>query len=219
MAELTVLRVEVSNVGEVDESSLNSKNKSTNKSLVAGGLAGASLANATLKSHYGITFPEEEMNSIGRLNTREYRKEYRRDRLSLMLRGKSLNGSRVEPWKQFGKNIDLPSMQNIKNVSGIIGGAAAVYSVYSNYQQVGYQLSGATHAAAVQGRKSSMITGAATLGITAAVNPAIAVGLIAMKAWQTAQANRKEIFEIRKNQMTSEVLQRNLIKNVAERRF
>lgn len=106
-----------------------------------------------------------------------------------------------------------------KVASAGIGTVAAVYNVYSENQRLGMELSGSTHAASVQARKASLASFGAQLAGAALINPIAAVGVLAMKAYQTSQTNRKEIFEIRKSQIQAQVLQRNLVKNVAERRF
>lgn len=215
MPEVTLLRVEISEPVEESESSLGSK-KSSKSSSLAAGAAGGAIVSSSGKFLFGST-PEDMSEFLktgidgSRATTRGSRRIARR-----------LAITNANP-AQYGRNISSISAESIKIGTRITGAAttagAAAYSVYSDFQQTGLELSGSTHAAAIQQRKGQMANELAGLGVAVMINPVLAAPVIAMKAWQLSQTNRKELFEMRKSQITSEVLQRNLVKNVAERRF
>ena len=118
----------------------------------------------------------------------------------------------------YARNISLPKITTTQ-AAGVATSAAAMYGIYSNYQKAGLEMSGATHAAAVQGRNGQLANTAIQIGVAAMINPLLAAPMIAMKAYQLAQTNRKELYEIQKSVMVSQIMQRNLVKTVAERRF
>lgn len=222
MPEVTVLRVEVSESVGKESDTLNS-NKEVTSSLEAGAISGEGLAGkkSTATSPEYATF-------LGRGTDSETRKWIREDGKINLKEAFSRDFNKESPFDRRGQAFrsgakgyltNLEKSSYIKGGVGMATSVAAVYSIYSNYQKTGYELSGATHAAAIQGRKSSVMNTGIQLGAATLVNPALAVPLIAMKAYQLSQTNRKEIFEIRKSQVQSQVLQQNLVKNVAERRF
>lgn len=231
MAELTVLRVEVADLGSKDTKSLSAGKSSTVNSLAAGAIGGTVAGNFNGEGGGGIN----NLISNSRGGTVEDMKERRRlalGRLRGALTAPSKNAGTTiftpsERLKAIGgssgsylRNIPLPSYKQVTTgTAALATSAAAVYSVYSNYKQAGLEMSGATHAALKQARNGQKAQFAATLTAAAIVNPALALPVIAMKAYNLAQTNRKELFEMQKSQITSEILQRNLVKNVAERRF
>lgn len=98
--------------------------------------------------------------------------------------------------------------------------ALAAYSIYSQYQSVGYNLSGASHAAQVQQRTTQSATFAAGLGLSIATGQYWATGMmLAGRAWQLAQQNRQELYQIRSSQIISQVMQERLVKDTIQRRF
>lgn len=232
MADITVLRVEVSNVDVETEGSLSTKKGSTVNSLAGGALAGKYLTKGFDSEAERIG---NEINRAISTNGRGTSKDSRsgmRNQAKAKLRSAFLssrtpfekaNGLRDSRYGylskgivQYGRNMPMPSKTQ---VTGAISSAAAVYGLYSSYKQAGYSMSGATHAAEVQSRKGAMSSGLTQLGVAAMINPAAVPAVIAMKAYQLAQTNRKELFEIRKSVIQSSVLQRNLVSNIAESRF
>ena len=191
MAETTVLKVEVVGVTETNKDSL-SPDKTGKKSSISAG--SGLVADVVIDA-------EQDLISKPKMLVTEAKED-------ISFKQKAIN-----------KAKSLNKADFIKGTTGIISSGAAAYSLYSNYQKTGMELSGATHAAAVQGRKGNVATSAAALGGAALINPGLAALTIAMKAYQLSQTNRKELFNIQKEQLISTVLQRNLIKNVAERRF
>lgn len=96
----------------------------------------------------------------------------------------------------------------------------AAYSIYSQYQSVGYNLSGASHAAQVQQRTTQGATFAAGLGLSIATGQYWATAtMLAGRAWQLSQQNRQEIYQIRSSQIISQVMQERLVKDTIQRRF
>ena len=124
-----------------------------------------------------------------------------------------------EPFNNLVNSVKQRVKKFARGTTALASTGAAAYKAYSDYQVAGLQLSGATHSASVQSRKGNMASDLTGLGIAIAINPVLAAPMIAMKAYQLAQTNRKELFAIRKSQIESEVLQRNLVQNVAESRF
>jgi len=225
MPEVTVLRVEVSEGVGKETDSLNS-NKETSSSLAAGATTGEGIIGKKKVAAPSL----EYATFLGRGMDEETRKWIREDsKLNLKEAfSRDFNKSGESPFNKRGQAFragakgylsNLEKSSYIKGGVGMATSATAIYSLYSNYQKTGYELSGATHAAAIQGRKSAIANTGLQLGAAALITPALAVPVIAMKAYQLSQTNRKEIFEIRKSQVQSQVLQQNLIKNVAERRF
>jgi hypothetical protein len=216
MTDITVLRVEVSNAGVSKEGTLESgKSKgSLGTSLAAGGVGGklllASERERTLKGDDILRkmYPKTESTAAQVQNAKDMKEMFGYDA------PKRLD---IAPEKKVRKPITYKQVST--GVASVATLAGSAYSMYSNYQKAGYEMSGATHAAAVQGRKSQLAGTAIQIGLAAMINPLLAAPMIAMKAYQLAQTNRKELFEIQKNQMMSQVLQRNLVKTVAERRF
>jgi len=216
MADVTVLRVEVSGVSGGNEGSLESgKGKSAaGTSLAAGGLGGklALLSekertikgDEILKKIYPKTqsTPEQLKNAKDMKELFGYEAPKRLD---------------IVPTR---RHIKMPSYKQVSTTAGAgITIAAKAFSMYSNYQKAGYEMSGSTHAAAIQGRRSSAADSLTQIGVGFLINPVAGAAMIAVKAYQLAMTNRKELFEIQKSQMLSQVLQRNLVKTVAERRF
>ena len=225
MADVTVLRVEVRDVGEVKEGSLSPSSKqSTSKSLAAGALASKAM---TAADKYDNDMRMALKSSVdngslffGRGDSREER--FKQRQLAKWMIRKTDNKKVVRPVanSMYRRNISAPTYGQITTgVSAAVTLAAKGYQLYSNYQKAGYEMSGAAHAASVQDRKGQLAQSTAEIGLAMMINPLLAAPMIAMKAYQLAQTNRREIFEIQKNQMTSNILQRNLVKTVAERRF
>lgn len=236
METITVLRVEVSNSGNDNEGSLSSGKASTSSSLVGGALAGK-IASGTLK-YDRLSFGSELSNNVVESqrgttdNIRTATREIALDGMKSSFHKRTLIEKKYgQDWgrskqflrnsKTYLRNINMPNIPtpSISQVSGVLTSGAAAYSLYGNYQQTGLNLSGSTHAASVQARKNSVATSAISIGVAALVNPALAAPMIAMKAYQLSQTNRKELFAIQKEQMRASVLQSNLVKNVAEKRF
>lgn len=216
MTDLTVLRVEVTGVGSGNEGSLESgKGKgSVGTSLAAGGIASKLALSSEkertikgdeiLKKIYPKTqsTPEQLKNAKDMKELFGYEQPKRLD---------------IAPESKVRKPITYKQVSSA--AAGGIAFATQAFSMYSNYQKAGYEMSGATHAAAMQGRKASAASSASEIAIGFLINPIAGAAMIAMKAYQLAQTNRREIFEIQKSQMLSQILQRNLVKTVAERRF
>lgn len=198
MPEVVLLRLEVTEVKPKSESDLSTdsnKSKSLTSSNTASGI-GIIVAESDDLELDDIVKNNEENSNGGNLEDTD----------------ESPAGLVKEATKKVAK-----SAISVASTTATIGSAA--YSIYSNYQQTGLELSGATHAAAVQARKGQAANELVGLGVAVMINPALAAPMIAMKAWQLSQTNRRELFEMKKSQMTSTILQRNLVKNVAERRF
>ena len=222
MSELTVLRVEVSSAGESNEGSLKSgkTNGSTGTSLAAGGVAGklttvglsskkerTAKGDELLKQMYPNTKPSSEQLAINK-NMKEMFGYDAPKRLEISKQGSAL------------RRFNTPSAKQVGTVAGAgIALAATGYKMYSAYKIAGYEMSGSTHAAAMQSRKVSAAGSLQQIGGAMIINPALAAPMIAMQAYQLAQTNRKQLFEIQKSQIMSQVLQRNLVNTVAERRF
>lgn len=206
MAELTVLRVEVTNAGTGNSDSLKSGKAKSGKGL---GVSNKSLAN------HNETAVDAVSNNSSNLSRKE----------RLMAK----KGQHQVLKKESAVGKFTSGLSSLQKGAGIAAAGAQIvnqgYQMYSNYKIAGHEMSGATHAAAVQGRKGSMIStgadGVALIALVATgpVGMAAAAVIIAKKAWTLAQTNMKEIFAIEKDQILSEVLQRNLVKTVAERRF
>lgn len=113
------------------------------------------------------------------------------------------------------KHVKTGASIGLKGATGAVG----LYSVYSNYQKVGYQLSGASSAAARQDRNQQTASTGLMLGVAAVANPYLLPLVLVSKAWQLAQTNRQEIFKIQASQIMANIQQRNLIRDSVERRF
>ena len=202
MPEVTVLRIEITEDSGKSESSLS--NRDTGESLLAGDTNQIQSGSQSLDD---TTLDNEESYNHNKMK--------QKTTASMKHSQKGFTDDTTAATK--------PKMITTSSVTKGIGATAALgassYSLYSNYQKTGYELSGATHAAALQDRKGQAANTLLTIGVATVINPLLAAPVIAMKAWELSQNNRREIFEIRKSQIQSEVLQRNLVKNVAERRF
>ena len=232
MNDITVLRVEVANVDSKSESSLASgKGKSSaSTGLAAGAVAGAGVSQPLSKrdkiTAELIAYDDAEVAagrkglSYGRASTRLGRLNERKQALLQMTDPELTKYEKKLAGRQYARNISAPTYKQASTgIATVATSAAAAYSLYSNYQKAGLEMSGATHAASIQSRKSEAANALVGIGIAAMINPLLAAPMIAMKAWQLAQTNRKELFEIQKSQIQSQVMQRNLVKTVAERRF
>ena len=232
MPELTLLRVELSNTGESSEGSLGTgKGKSSaGTSLVAGGVSGgvssklllSSEKNRFLKGDEVLRqiYPKTKKTSEQLANEKSMKELFGYDapkRLDIS----SNKNSKVRKIMSSGKSAGLA-------VGGAVALASTAFTMYSNYKKAGYEMSGATHAAAMQSRTSTAVSSSISMG--AAVGGALVVGgpyaaaitaavMVAKKGYDLAQTNRRELFEIQKSQILSQVLQRNIVKTVAERRF
>ena len=216
MADLTVLRVEVSGTVSGKEGSLESGNKGTSVggSLAAGGVAGklalASEKDRTLKGDEILKkiYPKTQSTPEQLKNAKDMKELFgyeQPERLDIV------------PEKKVRKPITYKQVST--GVAGVMAVGTQAFSMYSNYQKAGYEMSGATHAAAIQSRTAQGMSSLTQIGVGFMINPVAGAAMIAMKAYQLAQTNRKELYEIQKNQITSQLLQRNLVKTVAERRF
>ena len=242
MPNVTVLVVEVSNAAQEQEGSLNkNKTNSSGKSLTAGAVGGGAVVATAGITAVGGAITKEDYSRVG-INLKEgtglvggtYHGVRQRGIYS-KYKKLAMTGSRVGPIKRAERMAEVDTAKTAKQYSnasfknaakalpGVATGsataAAAVYSVYSNYQKAGLEMAGSSHAAAIQARKGEAANSLTQIGVAALVNPVLAAGMIAMKAWQQAQTNRKQLFDIQKSQIQSAVLQKNLVKNVAERRF
>ena len=231
MSDITVLRVEISSAGVNKEGSLESGagKSSTGTSLAAGAVAGKAssggfrdkLREEVIKFDEANLRPDGNSSmGYGRAASRMARLNERKQAIVVMTDPDSMPYERKLHAKQYLKNISAPTY---KQTTTAVSAAAALgtqaFSMYSNYQKAGYEMSGATHQAAVQGRKAAIGGFATSVSVAALINPLAAAGMIAMKAYQLAQTNRKELFEIRKSVIQSTILQRNLVNNIVESRF
>jgi len=216
MADITVLRVEISGTANGKEGSLESGNKSNaaGGSLAAGGLGGklalSSEKERTLKGDDILKniYPKTKKTSEQLKTEKDMKEMFGYDAPKRM---------DMVPTK---RSIPKPTSKQVATgITSTLAVGTQAFSMYSNYQKAGYEMSGATHAAAMQGRTAQGMSTASQVAIGFVINPAAGAAMIAMKAYQLAQTNRKEIFDIKKSQMTSQLLQRNLVKTVAERRF
>ncbi len=112
-------------------------------------------------------------------------------------------------WKTVGKYS-----------KGSLVAASAAYALYSQDKSIGYNLSGATHAAQKQQRTATGATFATGLGISVATGQYWATAMmLAGRAWQLGQSNRQELYQIKSSQIISSVMKERLVKNTIERRF
>lgn len=227
MAETVLIKIQVEETESKDNSQL-SKSKDKGKSLAAGAIGGIGASKIASGTFLGATAEEARSFLDGDTRARQAtpggRKLSRKLAASNFLQYRSRDDA-----GQFVKNLPNPveaAKMTAKAVSTAAkyaapyaAGAAAAYTLYSNYKKTGLELSGATHAAALQQRKTDLANTGVQLGVAIAINPILAAPVLAMKAWELAETNRRELYEMRKSQLTSEILQRNLVKNVAERRF
>jgi len=194
---ITVLRVEVDNVSEVkDKNSLAAGDKSKKTETIAAGAVGVHKVIPTakqkiLESHFTDIESTEIIDSISEVKTGGLNKE----------QNKAAN--------------KIATSKGVAGATAILGAGAFIF----DHMSTNLELSGATHAAAKLKRGSNMLTTGASLGAALLINPALAPAVIGLKAYQLAQTNKKEIYAIGKAQLESTVMQRNLITNVAERRF
>ena len=168
MADVTVLRVEVTGVGSGKEGSLESGSgkASVGTSLAAGGLAGklvlASEKDRTLKGDEILRkiYPKTQSTPEQLKNAKDMKELFGYEQ------PKRLD---IAPENKVRKPVTYKQVS-----TGVTGGmalATQVFSMYSNYQKAGYEMSGATHAAAMQGRKASAAGSATQIGIAALINP------------------------------------------------
>lgn len=141
MSEVTVLRVEVNQVNNKDESSLDSKKASTS-GAVGGGIA---LKNGERSS--GLTAIGESTGAkmINGIEVSDIRYGNREDRLEARLIGRNLYkspNSKLSGAKMYVKNISAPNKKQIGYGMKAASTGLSVYSLVSNYRKVGYQLSG-----------------------------------------------------------------------------
>lgn len=149
MAELTVLRVEVTNAGNSKSDSLKSGKGKEGKGLKS--------TNNKLTNNKEAAI-EGASNNTSNLSRKE------------RLMSKKGQHSLI---KKDGAISNYIGSMSVGQAAAT--GAAAVaavanqgYQMYSNYKIAGYEMSGATHAAAIQGRKGNMATaGAEGLGLIA----------------------------------------------------
>ena len=230
MSELTVLRVEVASAGESNNSSLESgKGKgSTGTSLAAGAIAGKAASGGFINHSDNLSQRLKGASAngsmfFGRGDSREERLYNRTTAREMFVKSNRGSVGRDRAISMYRRNISGPSGKQLKagavGVGGVATSAGAVYSIYSNYQKTGLELTGATQAASIQARKGEAANQAIGLGVAVMINPLLAAPMIAMKAYQLAQTNRRTIYDIQKSVVQSTILQRNLVRNVAERRF
>jgi hypothetical protein len=223
MAEVTVLRVEVSGSSGTDSKSL------TTTAAVASGIG--------RKTTGGTPSPEETINvlsgrkggqtpkmrAIGRTEGRQ-KMGYA---LGIPVQGLTLSnkgtlGYRTKMFGQgvvtYAKNIEYKQLgqRATRGATALVGAQA----LYSQYRSTGMQLSGSSHAAAQQQRKTQRLGMATGIGVAVASGrPEAVVLMIAARAWQMSQQNRQTLFRLQADQMTSNILQQRLVKNTIERRF
>jgi hypothetical protein len=225
MPETVLFRLQVEEIESKDTSTLEpkeSRDKAIGAGLVAGN-PGSKIGKGG--SIFGANAEEVGDFLRGDPSSRQGTPGGRRLARKLAVRNAASYGPSRTDLQQYVNNI--PSAQeSAKALNGAARFAApyaatasAVYTAYSNYKKTGLELSGATHAAAMQQRKTDLANTAVQLGVAVAINPLLAVPVIAMKAYELSQTNRTKIFAMEKSQITSNILQRNLVKNVAERRF
>jgi hypothetical protein len=122
-----------------------------------------------------------------------------------------------------GSRIILSNLNHqaiLKNATKGASAATAGYAMYSQYKSIGYNLSGASHAAQIQQRRATTATFATGIGISIATGQYWATGLLlAGRAWQLSQQNRQELFEIKKSQIIANIMQERLVKDTIQRRF
>lgn len=122
------------------------------------------------------------------------------------------------------RNISTPTKEQLlkgaKTASSAASAASAAYTIYSQHKTIGYNLSGASHAAAKQQNKAQVGAFATGIGISLATGQLWATAmLIGGRALQLAQTNRQEIYRIRSSQVISTIMQERLIKDTIQRRF
>jgi hypothetical protein len=98
--------------------------------------------------------------------------------------------------------------------------ALAGYTLYSQYKTTGYTLSGASHQAQMQQRKTQQASFATGIGLSLATGQYWATALmLAGRAWQLSQTNRQELYQIKSSQIISNIQRERLIKDTVQRRF
>jgi hypothetical protein len=216
MAEVTVLRVEVSGSSGTDSKSL------TTTAAVASGIG---------RKTTGGT-PSPMAQQLGR----QILTGDGPTKINQRYSGRAAQLQAQQKAKQFMKNewnegqIPFKSgMMYLKNqtreqiVRKSVSGATALVgpqALYSQYRSTGMQLSGSSHAAVQQQRKTQRLGMATGIGVAVASGrPEAAVLMIAARAWQMSQQNRQTLFRLQADQMTSNILQQRLVKNTIERRF
>jgi len=96
----------------------------------------------------------------------------------------------------------------------------AGFAVVSEHQRASLEMTGATHAASKKARETKGVMDTAGLALVAkAGGPYGAALYLGYKAYALAQENRRKLYDMDVSQIQSTILQRNLVKNVAERRF
>lgn len=233
MPEVTVLRVEIIGDKGGTPGSLESGKGGTSSSIVAGAVGGGLVGKMSAGSYSNALNEMGSGNGPGIGNRGETKDQMKAMRT--MGRGIMKSGLTGRDWATNGAipkgsrlraigtgaqvyATNLPGGM-VKGGVGLATSAGAVYSLYSAHKQATLQMSGASHAASVQARKGQATNQLLGLGAAAIINPALAIPMIITKLYQLEQTNRKENFEIKKSIMQSTVLQRNLVKNVAESRF
>ena len=134
---------------------------------------------------------------------------YTFDKLSIPLAWEGVN--------MYVRNM-TPRQYKVAGVSAI-GTIMSTTSVINQYRTIGYNLSGASHAAQMQQRKQSAINTVGSISAAAIINPWLAVGMVAHRAWQLSQQNRQELYQIKSSQIIASVMQERLVKDTIQRRF
>jgi len=102
---------------------------------------------------------------------------------------------------------------------GVTAGLTA-YAMYSQHKTIGYNLSGATHAAQMQQRVTTATSFGAGLALSIATGQYLATAvMLAGRAWQLGQTNRQELYQIRSSQIVSNIMKERLVTNTIQRRF
>ena len=208
MAELKILRIEVTNVesSTQDKNSLSqdkkksqilNKQETKKRELRSRGMRQKFLGSGATGMFFGKEVLEELESGISNEQSKD-------------------TESPGEAFKQEAKKIT----KKITGMGGAgIGMASVGYSLYSNYKVSGYQMSGASHAASKQQRKGNVANLSAQLATATLVHPTLLPVTLAYKIYELEQTVRKEIFEIQKSQILAGIEQQNLVRNSIERRF
>jgi hypothetical protein len=233
MAEnITIIRLEISETGSV---SSNSGSSLTPGGVGAAAGVGAAVSMSRKGSLLNDVFAYAE-NPQARQSSKDMRWTAFKNSLSKF--GDAYSYMKMDT-TMSGQKIDLQTRLNTSKMLigqgikgawnnrpisskarlGAAGLAVAGYNIYSQYKTLGHNLSGASHSAQVQQRKAAVVNRGASLIGAAIVNPWLAVGMVAHRAWQLSQTNRRELFEIRKSQIISNVMQERLVKDTIQRRF
>jgi hypothetical protein len=229
MAEnITIIRLELTNVGNVASTLSPNEVSPGNLKDLASGIVGGALAAGYLKHSFGDSMlgSTQTSGTPGGVISEKIRYPNRLARREALQMGKNI---RTEAWKHLDFNAwKIGAEMGIRNMGarefkkgslGVMGLAVAGYNMYSQHKVIGYNLSGASHSAQVQQRKAQAVNRMSSIAGAAILNPWLAVGMIAHRGWELAQQNRQELYQIRSSQIIAGVMQERLVQNTIQRRF